>query len=57
MARQNETEGTRGNSVLHKKGVEELLHVEQPSCTSVPLIQVSPLGYFTHVSISLEKLL
>jgi hypothetical protein len=25
--------GTRGNSVLHKKGVEELLHVEQPPCT------------------------
>jgi hypothetical protein len=31
--RQNETEGTRGNSVLHKKGVEETPHVEQPPCT------------------------
>jgi hypothetical protein len=30
---QNETEGTRGNSVLHKKGVEELLHADQTSCT------------------------
>jgi len=26
-------EGTRGNSVLHEKGVEELLHAEQTSCT------------------------
>jgi hypothetical protein len=34
VARQNETEGTRGNGVSHKKGVEEqLIRVLQPSRT------------------------
>ena len=31
--RQRDSEGTRGSNVLCKKGLEELLHAEQTSCT------------------------
>jgi hypothetical protein len=35
---QLETEGTRGNNVLYKKGVEELLRTEQPPKVVVVMV-------------------